>query len=50
MRDEISESDPPFGEEPEELGHVALLGPADIADRIVQSALLILGVVPARPV
>ena len=50
MRDEITDFDPAFGEEPEELRHVPPLRPADVADRVIEAPLLVLTVVSAGPI
>src|SRR6266487_1030873 len=42
--------DRPGGHQPDELLEVALLGPADVPERVVHAALLVAGVVAARPV
>ena len=50
LGDERLDVDLPGRDELEKRGHVAPLGPADVADRIVEPALLVLAVVAARPV
>ena len=50
MRNQGLERDAPCSYEIKEGGHVPSLRPAHVADRVVQSALLVLGVIAARPV
>ena len=48
--DELRGDDFPVGDQAQEGVHVALLGPADMADRVVEPVKLVVGVVPAGPV
>ncbi len=50
MRDQRREPHRARRHEPEELLHVAALGPAHIADRIIDALLFVRGIVAARPV
>src|SRR5581483_9732347 len=48
--DQVVDLNRAAGQELEEADHVALLGPPYVADRVVKSPLLVLAVIPARPV
>ena len=50
VRDQRLDVQPALGDEAEDLGHVALLGPAHVAGRVVDGQLLVQGVVAPGPV